>query len=465
MYRKKTHVHFVGIGGIGMSGIATILHYQGYPVSGCDLDLEQQSIKNLKKLGVPIAHGHNTKACQDESIDVVVYSSAVKPTSPEIINAQARGIPTIPRALMLAELMRTKFSIAIAGSHGKTTTTSMASHILIESKTDPTVIIGGHLKNISSNARLGKGDFLVAEADESDRSLLNLQATLAVVTNIDLEHLETYKDLDDVKDTFKQFLNNLPFYGKAILCADDPHIKSLLPMPHIKTVKYGIESNLADLKAQNIKLMPDHSTFDVILKDKELGSCYLNMPGKHNVLNSLAATAVSLELGIAFSTIAKALKSFKGIERRFMLKGTYKGTKIFDDYGHHPKEIEQTLIVAKKCTTKDLVVVFQPHRYTRTNKLWSEFISMFLNSGIDHLIVTDIYPASEDPIEGITSENFVRAFEKFKPNFSVSYVPYESDFSSIRKNLSNKLQDGNLLLLQGAGKVNNLADILNNETP
>ena len=240
---KQAHVHFVGIGGIGMSGIATILKHQGYTISGCDCDMDQQSVKDLTLIGCKVYHGNNTPACQDPSIDILVYSSAIKDKNPEILAAQARGIPTIPRALMLAELMRTKFSIAIAGAHGKTTTTSLISHILIEAKRDPTVIIGGHLKNISNNARFGGGDFLVAEADESDRTLERLHATLAVVTNIDLEHLETYQDIDDIKATFRRFLYNLPFYGKAILCVDDPQVCSLFPLPHIKVLKYGLDEN------------------------------------------------------------------------------------------------------------------------------------------------------------------------------------------------------------------------------
>ena len=460
MYRKKSHIHFVGIGGIGMSGIATILHYQGYQVSGCDLDLDQQSIKDLKELGCSISHGHGTSLCYNESIDTIVYSSAIKSDNPEIINAQKQGIPTIPRALMLAELMRTKFSVAIAGAHGKTTTTSLASHILMEGKTDPTVIIGGHLKNISTNARLGKGDFLVAEADESDKSFLHLQATLAVVTNIDLEHLETYSSIQEIKDTFTQFLNNLPFYGKAILCVDDPHIRSLLPMPHLKMIKYGITSSDANIRAQNITLSPSYSDFEILYNNNSLGLFHLNMPGQHNVLNALAATAVALEFGVSANIIGQALQSFKGIERRFMYRGMYKGADIFDDYGHHPKEIEQTLLVARKRTAKKLVVVFQPHRYSRTHKLWNEFITMFLKSDIDHLIITDIYPASECPIEGVNSENLVRAFEKFKPPFTITYLPYECNFESIKKELDTKLESDDLLLLQGAGKVTNLARVL-----
>lgn len=267
MYKKKSHLHFVGIGGIGMSGIAKILRFQGYEISGCDADLDQKSIIDLQSMRCNIYQGNNTHQCHDSSIDILVYSSAIAGHNPEILAAQKRGIPTIPRALMLAELMRTKYSIAIAGAHGKTTTSSLISHILIEGKIDPTVIIGGHLKNISANARFGDGDFLVAEADESDRTLTKLHATLGVVTNIDLEHLDTYKDLDDIKETFKIFLNNIPFYGKAIVCIDDIHVRSLLPINHLKTIKYGIEHD-ADVFARDINLSSDHSTFAVWQKNR-----------------------------------------------------------------------------------------------------------------------------------------------------------------------------------------------------
>ena len=462
MYKQNVHIHFVGIGGIGMSGIATILKYQGYEISGCDLDLDQTSIKNLRKIDCTIHQGNNTPACKSDAIDVLVYSSAIQPDNPEIVAAQQRGIPTIARALMLAELMRTKYSIAIGGSHGKTTTTSLISHILIEAQLDPTVIIGGHLKNISNNARIGNGDFLVAEADESDRSLLHLQATLAVVTNIDLEHLETYRDLNDIKNTFKQFLNNLPFYGKAIVCIDDKNIQSLLPMPHIKTIKYGL-SPVADLKAHNIDLQPDHSTFTVVAKDtaKPLGSIRINMPGQHNVLNSLAAIALARELAIPFDVIQKAIESFKGIERRFSYKGTFRGAEVFDDYGHHPKEIHHTLLVARRRTKGKVIVVFQPHRYTRTDRLWDDFIETFLHSDIDHLIITDIFPASEVPIQGISSQRLAQELQSRKPNFSVTYLPFEQSFDQIRKNLERNLENNDLLLLLGAGKVNKFADSLN----
>ncbi len=306
MYNSKAHIHFVGIGGIGMSGIAQILKNQGYIISGCDADMDQHSIKDLKTAGCDIFEGNNTPACHSSNPDILVYSSAIRSHNPEIIAAQARGIPTIPRALMLAELMRTKYSIAIAGAHGKTTTTSLVSHILIEAQLDPTVIVGGHLKNIDANARLGNGDFLVAETDESDRSVQNLHPTLAVVTNIDLEHLETYKDLDDIKETFKRFLNNIPFYGKAFVCIDDEQVRSIIPsLPHIKMIKYGLDDS-ADLYATNVQLEADHSTFTVCAKEgKILGDVNSKMLGRHNVLNALAATAVALDIGIPFATISQ----------------------------------------------------------------------------------------------------------------------------------------------------------------
>ena len=457
MYLKKSHIHFVGIGGIGMSGIATILKYQGYTISGCDTDLDQPSIKMLQDIGCIIYQGNNAPSCRDNSIDILVYSSAIQANNPEILYAQQRGIPTIPRALMLAELMRMKYSIAIAGAHGKTTTTSLISHILIEAGIDPTVIIGGHLKTISNNARHGKGDFLVAEADESDRSLLNLYATLAVVTNIDLEHLETYKDLDDIKQTFNQFLKNLPFYGSAVLCIDDENIQSLLPILTVKTILYGLTPR-ADWYAKNIDLQPNHSCFDLHHKNNEspLGFITLSMPGKHNVLNALAAIAIARELEVPLEVIKNALETFKGVERRFSYRGLFHNAEIFDDYGHHPKEIACTLEVAKRRSKNKLTVVFQPHRYTRTHKLWDQFLETFLQSPIDHLIITDIYPASETPIPGITGKQFAQTLQGLNPKFTVSYAPFESDFAEIKINIEKHLNPDDLILLLGAGKVNKL---------
>ncbi|HZW61958.1 MAG TPA: UDP-N-acetylmuramate--L-alanine ligase [Candidatus Babeliales bacterium] len=458
MYGKKAHIHFVGIGGIGMSGIATVLNNQGYEISGCDLDMDQQSVKNLKEIGCHIYHGNNTPQCKDDSIDILVYSSEIRAHHPEIQRAQQRGIPTIPRALMLAELMRTKYSIAIAGSHGKTTTTSLISHILMEAHIDPTIIIGGHLKTISTNARLGMGDFLVAEADESDRSLTRLSPTIAVVTNIDLEHLDTYKDIDDIKATFKQFLNNLPFYGKAIVCIDDPHIRSLLPIAHIKTIKYGLDSS-ADIYAQELQLHPTYSTFTVWHKDdvKPLGTVQFAMPGRHNALNALAAITVALDIGVDFNTAAHALSTFKGVERRFTYRGTYKGTEIFDDYGHHPQEILNTLLVARKRAKGRLIVAFQPHRYTRTDKLWNDFVKVLTESAIDQLFITDIHAASEAPIPGITAQNLVNAIVDHRPVFPVHYVPYDDHFSTLIKTLEKTIQPDDLVLLLGAGKIFKIA--------
>lgn len=464
MYTKKAHIHFVGIGGIGMSGIAKILKYQGYTISGCDADLEQKSVQDLQTLGCSIFAGNNTAACHDASIDILVFSSALKADNPEITAAQQRGIPTIPRALMLAELMRTKYSIAIAGAHGKTTTTSMISHILIETHKDPTVIIGGHLKTISTNARFGKGDFLIAEADESDRSLLRLYPTLAVVTNIDLEHLDVYKDIEDIKNTFCHFLSNIPFYGKAVLCNDDPHIRSLLPeLSHIKTIKYGIDYADADLLATDIELAATHSTALVRTKNEVLGTVLVPMPGKHNMLNALAAIAICKELGLTFSEITTALATFKGIERRFSFKGiTAKNAEIFDDYGHHPTEIFNTLLVARKRAQNKLIVAFQPHRYSRTAHLWNDFINVFLQSGVDHLIVTDIYAASETALPGITSERFSEALQAKNPGFTIDYLPM--DFGCLHQKISSLENENDLILLLGAGKINKLAELLEKKT-
>jgi len=456
MYKKSTHIHFIGIGGIGMSGIAKILKAQGHTVSGCDIDKEQRTIKELTKLGCEISFEHNSQLCQNDSINILVHSTAVKQTNPEIVAAKKKGIPVIHRSLMLAELMKQKFSIGITGAHGKTTTTAMISHMLLEAKMDPTVIIGGHLKNISENAQLGHGDFLVAEADESDRSLINLNPTLAVLTNIDLEHLETYKDLNDIKNTFKIYLKNLPFYGKAVVCADDKEIKSIMPSCHTKFITYGID-NEADIYANDLEVYSDHSIFDVWQKNDFLGTVNINMPGKHNILNSLATIAIGMELDIKFETISNSLKNFEGIERRFSYNGIFKGAEVFDDYGHHPNEIINTLAVAKKRTKNKLHVVFQPHRYTRTSKLWNQFVDAFIDNQIDNLIITDIFAASESPIANINGQNLAKEIKQKRAGYPVSYLPAENDFESIIQKLEETVEENDLLLLLGAGKVNKIA--------
>lgn len=463
MYNKKEHIHFIGIGGIGMSGIAKILKYQGYQISGCDADLEQKSIFDLQSLGCSIYHGNNTSQCANSGIDILVYSSAIRPDNPEIEAAQKRGIPTIGRAQMLAELMRMKYSIAIAGAHGKTTTTSLISHILLETHHDPTVIIGGHLKSISTNAHFGLGEFLVAEADESDRSLTRLHPTIAVVTNIDREHLDVYKDLDDIKDTFNIFLGNLPFYGKAILYHEDPHLQSLLPLKNAKTTTFGLDAQ-ANLYAKNIHLLADHSTFTLYDNSipMPLGDITLKMPGKHNILNALAAIAVARELEIPFTAYSYAIADFKGVDRRFTFKGHYQGAEIFDDYGHHPAEIHNTLLVARKRAKRNLTVVFQPHRYTRTLHLWDEFIETLITHTIDNLIITDIHAASELPIEGIHSSLLVEAIKTAKPSINIAYVPLDNDFKALKDRIDHLVRPDDLILLLGAGKANKLADKLQN---
>lgn len=455
MYTKKNHIHFVGIGGIGMSGIATVLQQQGYQISGCDKDIDQQSVKNLRKLGCSIFEGNNTASCHDPSIRVLVYSSAIQKEMPEILRARSQGIPTIPRAQMLAELMRTKYSIAISGSHGKTTTTSLVSHVLLEAGLDPTIIIGGHLKNIATNARLGHGDFLIAEADESDRSLSLLHATIGLVTNISLEHLETYRDLDDIIHTFKLFLGNLPFYGSAIICLDDPQAKQLLSsIPNRRCITYGLSPE-AHIRATEVKLYPGYSTYTLFLQKGSLSAhVVLPMPGEHNVLNSLGALAVTQELDIPLDIAINALETFTGVDRRFTFRGVSpEGIEVFDDYGHHPVEIKKTVLVARNRTKKKVVMAFQPHRFTRTKALWNDFIKTLSSNEIDHLILTDIYPASEHPIENITAEQMVKDILKENSTCSVEYVPFDKEFKHLKKAILESAGANDLLLLQGAGDL------------
>jgi UDP-N-acetylmuramate--alanine ligase len=476
MYKKKKHIHFIGIGGIGMSGIAEILQLQGYTVSGCDNGTQSKILDHLQEIGCIIYHTHDKIHIQNA--DVLVCSSAIDKKHPEIKAALKKGIPVIPRAIMLAELMRMKYSIAVAGAHGKTTTTSIISHILIEAKLDPTIIIGGVLKNISANAKLGDGDLLIAEADESDRSLLYLDPSIAVVTNIDAEHLDTYKNLDDIKQTFKDFLARLPFFGKAFLCIDNKNIKSLLPLPHIGTVKYGFDKT-ADIIGKLIRLNKRTSTFDVHINKHtafydeiigqinpqeintdtiKLGRITLNMPGEHNVSNALAAIALSLDLEVPFSSIQNALKTFKGVERRFEFKGTYKGTDIFDDYGHHPTEIQNALKIAANRTKNNLHVIFQPHRFSRTQKLWNDFVHIFAhNKKIKTLYIADIYPASEKPIPHITSKRLAHVIKKNNTNINVVHAP---SYKEICMKIKKDLHHGDLLLTLGAGKINTVGESL-----
>jgi len=396
MYQKKYHIHFVGIGGIGMSGIAELLLNLGYRVSGSDIALSDIT-RRLEKLGGKIYSGHAAANLKD--VDVVVTSSAIDPANPEVALALEKAIPVIPRAEMLAELMRLKYSIAVAGAHGKTSTTSLVAAILDQGKLDPTVVIGGKLKSIGVNAVLGQGDYIVAEADESDGSFLKFSPAIAVVTNIDKEHLDFYRDLEDIKSVFLDFIHRIPFYGLAVLCLDNEAVQDIIPRIKNRYTTYGLSSQ-ADLQAKNVRYDELQSCFDLYHYGRDLGEICLNMPGIHNIYNSMAAIAVGLELGIRFATIKRALETVQGVQRRLEIKGEIKGATVIDDYGHHPTEIKTTLQALKECwPDRRKVVVFQPHRYTRTQALFDEFTRAFYQS--DVLLVMPIYAASEKPIAGI----------------------------------------------------------------
>lgn len=454
---KKLHFHFMGISGIGMSSLATIISQQGHTVSGCDLHLNNKNLRLLMQKKIALSEGHSSHICDDQSIDILVYSTAIlhhNPNHPELLDALKKNIPIIKRATLLAEIMRTKSSIAIAGSHGKTTTTSLLSHIALESKVDPTIIIGGHLENIQGHAHFGKGKFCIAEADESDRSLLELPKSLSVVNNIDLEHLETYADLEDVKNTFLQFINETPFYGKASINIDDTNIRSIIPQISSKFITYGIDQE-ADLQAKNINLAAEQSTFDLYKNGAKIDTITMPMPGKHNIYNCLAAISMAQEIGLSLEQIKQAIASFMGVEQRFTYRGklSNKNVEIFDDYGHHPKEIECTLKIAKQRAKGRLIVLFQPHRFSRTKHLWNDFIHTFNQAEIDHLIITDIHPASEHPIQNISSDRLSQSIISTK----TEYLPLENNFDNMIAHLHKNIEPHDLLLILGAGKINAIA--------
>ncbi|MBI4715444.1 MAG: UDP-N-acetylmuramate--L-alanine ligase [Nitrospirae bacterium] len=400
MFKKIQHIHFVGIGGAGMSGIAEVLLNLGYRVSGSDLQ-ESETVQRLRRLGGTIAIGH--RESHIEGAQVVVISSAVAPGNPEVRAARKRLVPVIPRAEMLAELMRLKYGVAIAGAHGKTTTTSLTAGVLAQGGLDPTVVIGGKLNRFGSNAKLGQGEFLVAEADESDGSFLKLSPTLAVVTNMDMEHLDYYGGMSRIQETFLSFINKVPFYGLAILCLDEERIQEIIPRVEKRYLTYGMVTQ-ADLIARDVRLESGRSSFQVTFRGEPLGRFELPLPGIHNVNNALAAIGVALELEIPMKAVEAGLREFSGVERRFQVVGEGKREDVLvvDDYGHHPTEIKATLAAAKSGWNRRTVVIFQPHRYTRTRDLLEEFGRAFYQA--DVLILTDIYAAGEKPIEGVTSE-------------------------------------------------------------
>jgi UDP-N-acetylmuramate--alanine ligase len=452
MYKRYQHIHFVGIGGIGMSGIAEILVNLGYRVSGSD-EKRGEAVERLEQMGAKVFTGH--AAGHIEGAHVVVYSSAVARGNVELQAARQRQIPTIERAEMLAELMRLKYGIAVAGTHGKTTTTSMVGTVLAEGRYDPTIVVGGRVAAFGSNARLGQGEFLVAEADESDGSFLKLAPTIAVVTTIDAEHLDHWGSLEAIRDGFRTFVNKVPFYGVAVLCLDQPNIQMLLPHVEKRIITYGLES-AADLVARRLVLSGMTSRFEVAQRGTVLGECTLQIPGRHNVLNALAAIGVGLDLEIPFATIQRALAGFAGVQRRFQVRGTAGGVTVVDDYGHHPVEIRATLAAAKAGFDRRVVTVFQPHRYSRTLHLRQEFLTAFNQA--DVLVVMDIYPAGEAPIPGVSAADLA---DGIRAHGHRDVVYLGSDRTRIVEHVCEISRPGDLVLTLGAGDVSQLGpDIL-----
>jgi UDP-N-acetylmuramate--alanine ligase len=449
MFRKIQHVHFVGIGGIGMCGIAELLKNQGMVVSGSDLS-EGATVQRLRSLGISVFTGHSAGNIQ--GADVVVYSSAVARDNAELQAAEEGNIPVIRRAEMLAELMRLKDGIAVAGTHGKTTTTSLISHVLETAGLDPTSVIGGRV--ISSEphrtgAKMGQSNLLVAEADESDGSFLRLAPVHAVVTNIDPEHLEAYGSYEDLKDAFVHFINAIPFWGLAVVCLDHPGVQSILPKLTRRITTYGFSAE-ADLVASDVKQETPGVSFTVRQGDKELGRVRIRLPGDHNISNTLGTLAIALELEVPFQTAADALESFLGIERRFETKGREAGVLVVDDYGHHPAEIRATLSAARDLHQGRIVTVFQPHRFTRTRDLFDEFATAF--SDADVIYVCDIYSAGETPIPGATAEALAQAIET-QSRREVHFAP---DLDELATRLPSELADGDLVITLGAGNISSL---------
>jgi UDP-N-acetylmuramate--alanine ligase len=444
MFKKYQHIHFVGIGGVGMSGIAEVLLTLGYRVTGSDAR-RSDTVERLERLGAKVYLGH--EATHVEGAQVVVYSSAVARDNVEVQAARQRGVPVIGRAEMLAELMRLKYGIAIAGTHGKTTTTSMVAAVLGAGGFDPTVVVGGRVHGLGANARLGQGEFLVAEADESDGTFLKLSPTIAVVTTVDAEHLDHYADLDAIVAAFLTFVNKVPFYGSAVVCLDDPNIQRMIPRIEKRVVTYGLEAG-ADLMARRLSFAEMRSEFEVVHRGKSLGPFTLQVPGRHNVLNALAAAAVGLDLEMPFDKIQTALASFAGVQRRFQIRGEAQGVLVVDDYGHHPAEIRATLAAAKAGFDRRVITVFQPHRHSRTQHLWNDFLTAFYQS--DVLIVMDIYAAGEAPIPGVHARDLADGIAAHGHR-EVLYLG--GDRAAIVDYLCESTRAGDLVLTLGAGDV------------
>ncbi|MGC2108727.1 MAG: UDP-N-acetylmuramate--L-alanine ligase [Candidatus Korobacteraceae bacterium] len=452
MFAKIQRIHFVGIGGIGMSGIAEVLLNLGYKVSGSDLKPSALTTR-LAAMGAIVCEGHSSENVA--GAEVVIVSSAIKRDNSEVLAAHEQHIPVIQRAEMLAELMRLKYGIAVAGMHGKTTTTSMIAAVLAAGELDPTVVVGGRVDSMGSNARLGKSQYLVAEADESDRSFLKLSPILAVVTNIDREHMDCYRDMDDVERTFLRFMNSVPFYGMVVACNDNDDLRRLLPGVQRRTVTYGARED-SDFRVSNVQCGPAGngtalSGFQVSYRGNDLGRFRLRVPGAHNVSNATAAIAVGIGLDVPVDEIRRALESFNGVDRRFQLVGSAKGVTVIDDYGHHPTEIRATLAAARQCGFREVHVIFQPHRYTRTQLLLDEFATAFRDA--DSVLVLDIYAASEPPIPGITAELLANRITEAGGQEAL-YVP---SFAEAAKLATTAAKPGDMILTLGAGSIWQLA--------
>ncbi len=447
LFRGKVRsIHFIGIGGSGMNGIAEVLLNLGFNITGSDLK-ESYAVRRLKERGAKVFIGHNPKNV--EGADVVVYSSAVKEDNVELVRAKELAIPTIPRGEMLAELMRFKYGIAISGSHGKTTTTSMVGSILGKTGYDPTVVIGGKLEAYGSNAKLGRGDFLVAEADESDGSFLKLTPTIVSINNIDKEHLSFYKDFDNVKKAFVDFANKVPFYGAVAVNMDDQFVREILPKIEKKVIKFGIENEDVNIKAYDIKLVDGRYKFKV----NDLGEIHLSIPGKHNIYNALASISIALELGVPFCVIKEVLENFKNASRRFDIKYN-NGITVVDDYAHHPTELKATIRAGKDMYNgRRIISVFQPHRYSRLASLYTEFTSSFKDA--DMVLITDVYSAGEDKIENISGENLAKDVSKVENNKAVIY---SGDLDKTFNLLKQIVKNGDVVLFLGAGNITKLAE-------
>jgi UDP-N-acetylmuramate--alanine ligase len=445
MFSSIKKLHFVGIGGIGMSGIAEILIDQGFVITGSD-KAASDNTERMQQLGAAVYIGHDAKNVEPD-VDALVYSSALGLDNPEIVEAQKRKIPVIRRAEMLAEVMRLKYGIGIAGTHGKTTTTSMVSLVLMEGGVDPTVIVGGRLRGLAgSNARLGKGEFIVVEADEFDRSFLSITPTIAVLTTLETDHLDCYRDLEDIKSAFIQFAQKVPFYGFVVLCLDEPALQNIMPRIKKKIITYGLNGQ-ADLQAVDIRHKENTSTFIVMRNGKELGEITLQIPGKHNVQNALAAIAVGLELNVSFENVKAGVEKFTGVFRRWEVKADVNGIMVVDDYAHHPTEISVTLAGVKSGWRRRVVCVFQPHLYSRTRDFYEDFGRAFFNA--DVLVVTDVYPAREEPIQGITGELIVNTAKAF----GHKNVHYVADKKAVPNFLMGIKQPGDIIITMGAGDI------------